>query len=197
MAPAARPQAVVAGRFEAVRCPACASPDDKVVDSRATDDGSSIRRRRECLACQWRFTTYERVEEVALVVVKRSGDRVPFDRAKVVRGVEAAAKNRAIAIEHVGRLAEAVEDQLRLTGGEVTTEQVGMAVLERLRELDQVAYMRFASVYRGFSGPADFARELTLLAKLTDPKPAPVSPRPNDAGSQTGVDGSSGGTGRA
>lgn len=181
-----------------MRCPACASPDDKVVDSRAADDGSSIRRRRQCLACGRRFTTYERVEEVSLAVVKRSGDRVPFDRARVMRGVEAAAKNRPVTPERVSLLAEEVEDQLRLVGGEVTSEQVGMAVLERLRELDQVAYMRFASVYRGFSGPADFERELTLLAKLTDPKPpAPAAPAGATGASGAQSEADDPGTGRA
>lgn len=156
-----------------MRCPACASVDDKVVDSRAADDGTTIRRRRQCLGCGRRFTTYERVEEAALVVVKRSGARVHFDRSNVIDGVLAAAKNRPVSRDEVEVLAEQVEDELRAAAADVTSEHVGMAVLERLRHLDQVAYMRFASVYRGFSGPADFERELTLLAKLTEPKAAP------------------------
>ncbi len=188
------PGPVTRTSFGTVRCPTCASSDDKVVDSRAADDGSSIRRRRQCLGCGRRFTTYERVEEAALVVVKRSGDRVSFDRAKVVGGVEAAAKNRPVTRARIEVLAEEVEDQARLAGGDVSTEQIGMAVLERLRQLDQVAYMRFASVYRGFSGPADFERELTLLAKLTDPKPAQPPTEPStepssDAGSVRTGDG--------
>lgn len=153
-----------------VRCPSCAKLDDKVVDSRLADDGSSIRRRRECLECGHRFTTFERYEEAPLVVVKRSGDRAPFDREKVVRGVRAATKGRPVDDAAIEALAIAVEDAMRLIGGEVPSEQVGLAVLERLRDLDQVAYVRFASVYKGFDDPADFQREVRLLTKATAPK---------------------------
>jgi transcriptional repressor NrdR len=153
-----------------VRCPSCADVDDKVVDSRMADDGSSIRRRRECLACGYRFTTFERYEEQPIVVVKRSGDRVPFDRGKVEAGVVAAAKGRPVTLEQIELVAEALEDQLRLQGGEVTSEQIGLAVLEQLRDVDQVAYVRFASVYKGFDDPADFQREIGLLTKETAPK---------------------------
>jgi transcriptional repressor NrdR len=154
-----------------VRCPACDSLDDKVVDSRQAEDGSAIRRRRECLACGRRYTTFERLEEVALVVIKRSGEREQFDRAKVAAGVLAAAKGRPIDDDAAGELAAEVEDELRLDGGgDVTSERVGRAVLERLREIDAVAAVRFASVYKGFDDPADFQREVTLLAKSTAPK---------------------------
>ena len=159
------------GSVPAVRCPACAHLDDKVVDSRQSDDGTSIRRRRECLACGRRFTTFERVEEVPLVVVKRSGDRVPFDRTKVVDGVASACKGRPVGAEAIAGLAAEVEEGLRLHGPEVTSEQIGLAVLEQLRDLDQVAYVRFASVYKGFDDPADFQREVRLLTKSTAPKP--------------------------
>ncbi|HVN51041.1 MAG TPA: transcriptional regulator NrdR [Acidimicrobiales bacterium] len=152
-----------------MRCPACAHLDDKVVDSRTNDDGTAIRRRRECLACGFRFTTFERCEEVPLLVVKRSGDRVPFDRTKVEAGVLAAAKGRPVDDDQVAALAASVEDELRLAGGEVTSEQVGRAVLERLVGLDQVAYLRFASVYKDFDDLADFQREVRLL-KATEPK---------------------------
>jgi transcriptional repressor NrdR len=157
------------GSVAHVRCPVCSDLDDKVVDSRANDDGSSIRRRRECLACGHRFTTFERCEELPLVVVKRSGDRTPFDRSKITDGVRAAAKGRPIDDDQVAALAAAVEDELRLVGGDVASEQVGRAVLEQLVELDQVAYLRFASVYKGFDDPADFQREVRLL-KATEPK---------------------------
>jgi transcriptional repressor NrdR len=160
------------GSVAPVRCPACSNLDDKVVDSRANDDGSSIRRRRECLACGHRFTTFERPEEQPLVVVKRSGARVPFDRAKVEAGVQAAAKGRPLDDQRVAELAAAVEDELRLVGGEIPSEQVGRAVLERLIEIDQVAYVRFASVYKDFDDPADFQREVRLL-KATEPKGRP------------------------
>jgi transcriptional repressor NrdR len=153
-----------------VRCPYCAEDDDKVVDSRANDDGTAIRRRRECLACGHRFTTFERCEEVALVVVKRSGDRVPFDRAKVEAGVRAAAKGRPIDDRRAAELAREVEDDLRAHGAEVTSEQVGLAVLDRLREVDEVAYVRFASVYRSFRDVDEFARELEALRRPTTPE---------------------------
>lgn len=153
----------------AVRCPACASFEDKVVDSRTADDGSAIRRRRECLACGRRFTTFERLEEVPLLVVKRAGEQVPFDRSKVESGIRAAAKGRPLDDRQVAEVALAVEDECRLLGSPVSTEQVGLAVLERLRDLDQVAYLRFASVYKGFEDPADFSREVGLLRKANPP----------------------------
>ena len=155
----------------AMRCPACASLDDKVVDSRTADDGTTTRRRRECLSCGRRYTTYERIEEVGLVVVKRSGTREPFERAKVVEGLKAAAKGRPLDGGAFESVALDVEERMRLDGGaEVTSEQVGLAVLDRLRDLDQVAYVRFASVYKGFDDATDFERELTLLTKSTAPK---------------------------
>jgi transcriptional repressor NrdR len=144
--------------------------EDKVVDSRAVDDGAAIRRRRECLTCGRRFTTYERLEEVPFVVVKRSGQREPFDRAKVVAGVRAAAKNRPVDLSQMEALAAEVEEALRLEGHEVGTQQVGLAVLERLKLIDEVTYVRFASVYKGFSDVGDFQREVGLLAKETAPK---------------------------
>jgi transcriptional repressor NrdR len=153
-----------------MRCPACASTDDKVVDSRTADDGSAIRRRRECLGCGMRFTTFERVEDPPLMVVKRSGDRVPFERAKVAAGIRAAAKNRPVSDEQADALAYDVEESLRLAGGgDVSSEAVGRAVLERLRDVDHVTYVRFASVYKGFDDADDFKRELSLLTKHSDP----------------------------
>lgn len=153
-----------------VRCPRCSAEDDKVVDSRASEDGSAIRRRRECLACGRRFTTFERVEEIPLVVLKRSGAREPFDRDKIVAGLRSATKNRPVDEDRLVALAVEVEDQLRLAGGDVRSDQVGRVVLDGLRALDQVAYVRFASVYKEFSDPADFARELAHLTKDTEPK---------------------------
>lgn len=142
------------------------------MDSRSADDGSAIRRRRECLGCGQRFTTYERLEEQALMVVKRSGQRESFDRSKVTAGIEAAAKNRPVGAEAIESISTDIEDALRLVGTEVTTQQVGMAVLERLRAVDEVAYLRFASVYKGFSAARDFEREAVLL-KSTEPKRSP------------------------
>jgi transcriptional repressor NrdR len=163
----------VAGRscsVPAVKCPGCGSLDDKVVDSRQSDDGGSIRRRRQCLECARRFTTFERLEELPLLVVKRSGEREPFDLENVVAGVRAAAKYRPISDEQMAQLACQIEDTMRLSGPEVSSEAVGLAVLERLRDLDSVAYLRFASVYKGFDDPADFEREVAVLTKESAPK---------------------------
>jgi transcriptional repressor NrdR len=155
-----------------VRCPGCAGFDDKVIDSRTSDDGAAIRRRRECLSCGRRFTTYERLEEAPLVVVKRSGQRVPFDRAKIVAGIRAAAKNRPVDGEALEALGVEIEEALRLEGPDVTTEQIGRAVLDRLREADEVAYLRFVSVYKGFADLTDFEREVVLLTRPHDAPPA-------------------------
>jgi transcriptional repressor NrdR len=155
-----------------VRCPHCSNIDDKVVDSRTVEEGAAIRRRRECLGCGRRFTTYERLEEAPFMVIKRSGGREPFDRGKVVAGVRAAAKNRPLASATIDQIGTEVEDSLRLEGNDVSSERVGLAVLERLRACDEVAYLRFASVYKGFADAGDFQREAGLLTKLTEPKPA-------------------------
>jgi transcriptional repressor NrdR len=153
-----------------VRCPWCSVDDDRVVDSRLADEGASIRRRRECLSCGRRFTTFERVDELPLWVVKRSGDREPFDRSKIVAGVRSATKNRPVTEDEMTELAQQVEDALRERGNEPSSQQVGLAVLEHLKALDDVAYVRFASVYKGFEDAGDFEREVGLLAKTTEPK---------------------------
>jgi len=153
----------------AVRCPFCRENDDKVVDSRVGEDGAAIRRRRECLACGRRFTTYERVDEHGLVVVKRDDTREPFDREKLRNGLERAATGRLD--EHaLDALATEIEEELRATGGEVGSDRIGVTVLEHLRGLDHVAYLRFASVYKGFEDLADFEREVVELQKTTEPK---------------------------
>jgi transcriptional repressor NrdR len=152
-----------------MRCPICGNGDDKVVDSRAVDDGAAIRRRRECLGCGRRFTTFERLEEAALVVLKRSGHREPFDRAKLVAGLRSATKNRPVGPDQMESLAVDVEETMRIEGPEVTSQQVGVAVLDRLRVLDEVAYLRFASVYKGFEDLGDFEREVALT-KSSEPK---------------------------
>lgn len=154
-----------------VRCPDCGHDDSRVLDSRAAEDGGAVRRRRECLKCDYRFTTYERIDELPVYVMKRSGDKEPFDRLKIVAGLESATKGRPVSLEDLGELATQVEDAMRLTGGDVTSAQVGQAVLERLRKLDEVAYLRFASVYKGFDEASDFKREITLLEKRTAAKP--------------------------
>jgi transcriptional repressor NrdR len=160
-----------------VRCPYCQTPEDKVVDSRPADDGAAIRRRRECLACGRRFTTYERLEELPLMVVKRSGAKEPFDRMKLEAGIERAVTGRPIAEGAVAALATEIEEEMRAEGAEVTSERVGFAVLERLQALDPVSYLRFASVYKGFEDVTDFEREVAVLQKTTEPKPRPARAR--------------------
>jgi transcriptional repressor NrdR len=149
-----------------MRCPKCHADDTKVIDSREAEDGAAIRRRRSCVACQQRFTTYERLEEVPLTVVKTSGQREPFDRAKIIAGVTAACKGRPVTAEQIDQLGEGIEEHARLSGPEVASTEIGLEVLNRLRSLDEVAYLRFASVYKGFDAAADFQRELVLLKKL-------------------------------
>lgn len=148
-----------------VHCPSCSFDDTKVIDSRLSEEGGAIRRRRSCAQCGYRFTTYERLEEVALNVVKRGGGKQPFDRLKMMAGIQAAVKGRPVGDEMIMEIAERIEDALRLEGGDVTSNQVGHAVLEQLRLIDEVAYMRFASVYKNFDDAADFKRELALLEK--------------------------------
>jgi transcriptional repressor NrdR len=152
-----------------VRCPFCHANDDKVVDSRVADEAAAIRRRRECLACGRRYTTYERVEDVPVVVRKRSGSAEPFDRGKLRAGIERAATGRLDG-PTIDAIVVAVEEELRADGGEVASDHVGVAVLERLRVLDPVAYLRFASVYKGFEKLSDFEREVGELQKTTAPK---------------------------
>ena len=148
-----------------MRCPACGGLRDKVVDSRQADDGDSIRRRRECESCGRRFTTFERLEEVPLQVRKRNGDLESFDASKVAAGVSAACKSRPVDPGQIAELVGAVEDALRALGREVGTDQVGLEVLSRLRTLDEVAAVRFASVYKGFDTIGDFEREIDLLQR--------------------------------
>jgi transcriptional repressor NrdR len=148
-----------------MRCPACSSPDDKVIDSRAAEEGAAVRRRRECLACGRRFTTFERVEEVPLVVLKSTGAEEPFDRAKIVTGVTLATTGRPVDEVTIEALATEVEELARLEGATVTSERLGRAVLEALARLDGVSALRFASVYKGFDDLSDFEREIGLLTK--------------------------------
>jgi transcriptional repressor NrdR len=152
-----------------VRCPYCHANDDKVVDSRMGEEATAIRRRRECLGCGRRYTTYERVEDVPVVVRKRSGSAEPFDRVKLRAGIERAATGRLDGTT-IEAIVVAVEEELRADGGEVASDRVGVAVLERLRILDPVAYLRFASVYKGFEKLSDFEREVGELQKTTAPK---------------------------
>lgn len=137
--------------------------DTRVVDSRAADEGASIRRRRECTSCGQRFTTFEKVEEAPLVVVKRSGERQPFDGDKIVGGLAAACKGRPLVAADLEGIVDGVRERARSKGYEVTSEWVGLAVLDQLRSIDQVAYLRFASVYKDFNDVDDFEREARLI----------------------------------
>lgn len=151
-----------------MRCPYCQGLEDKVVDSRLGDEGAAIRRRRECLECGHRFTTFERVDEITLWVIKRGGDREVFDLEKVSAGIQMACKNRPIDGTMIATLADEVEEGLRsASGAEVTSREVGEAILQRLAEIDEVAYLRFASVYLRFDGLTDFAREVGRLRRLS------------------------------
>lgn len=134
-----------------------------MVDSRSADDGTAIRRRRSCPACGYRFTTFERLETRLVQVRKRSGRRVPFERRKITDGLIAATKGRPVDSDTVERIGEEIEALAARAEPVMTTEEIGRAVLERLRAADHVAYLRFASVYKGFDDAEDFARELRLL----------------------------------
>jgi transcriptional repressor NrdR len=152
-----------------MRCPYCAHLEDRVVDSREAQDGQATRRRRECLGCGRRFTTYERIEEVLPQVVKKDGRREPFDRAKIVDGVAIACQKRPVSAEQIQALVTSVERQLQELGErEIRTTLIGEAVMRRLRDLDEVAYVRFASVYRAFRDVGEFMTELAGLAKKGD-----------------------------
>lgn len=150
-----------------MHCPYCRHEDSRVVDSRASDDGTSIRRRRQCPSCSRRFTT---LETASLTVVKRSGVTEPFSRGKVLAGVRKACQGRPVSEDDLALLAQRVEEQIRATGcAEIDAHEVGLAILAPLRELDEVAYLRFASVYRSFESLADFEAEITLLRAEHDP----------------------------
>ena len=140
-----------------MRCPFCAHEDSQVKDSRPSEDGAAIRRRRQCEDCGARFTTFERVQLRDLTVVKKTGEREPFDRSKLERSIAIACRKRDVAPDRVERLISSIQRQLETRGDEVTTNQIGEAVMDGLKAIDHVAYIRFASVYKDFSEPGDFA----------------------------------------
>lgn len=147
-------------------CPKCQSSQTKVIDSRSVDDDTSIRRRRECLNCGYRFNTYERVERTPLLVVKRDGTREEFSREKLLRGIIRSAEKRPITREQMERLASDVENDIRnYTDTEIPSEQIGEYVMPRLLEIDEVSYIRFASVYRQFQSREMFMKELESMMK--------------------------------
>jgi transcriptional repressor NrdR len=169
-----------------VYCPYCRHPDSRVIDSRVSDDGVAIRRRRSCPVCGRRFTTQE---TVILMVAKRSGVTEPFIRDKIVRGVRRACQGRPVTEDQLAILAQRVEEAIRSrTSGEIPSHEVGLAVLEPLRELDEVAYLRFASVYRGFESLADFEKEITALRQDRDGDGASAGGQEQTEGSLKGAE---------
>jgi transcriptional repressor NrdR len=155
-----------------MRCPNCASLDTQVKDSRPTEDSSVIRRRRVCLACNFRFTTFERVQLRELVVIKRNGRRVPFDRDKLLRSVQIALRKRPVEPPRIDEVVSKIVRELESQGeSEITSETIGEMVMEHLRGLDDVAYVRFASVYRNFREAKDFEAVLGELSGEEDGKP--------------------------
>ena len=147
-----------------MKCPFCGYTDSKVIDSRPAEDGTTIRRRRECLDCQKRFTTYEVIERMPLVVIKRDGSRQSFDKVKIINGLVRACEKRPVTMTQIESLASDIEQELRgRLESEVSSETIGEMVMARLKELDEVAYVRFASVYRSFKDINTFMEELTKL----------------------------------
>ena len=152
-----------------MRCPSCGSLDTQVKDSRPTEDSSAIRRRRVCLTCQFRFTTFERVQLRELVVIKRNGRRVPFDRDKLMRSLQISLRKRNVEPERVEQMVSKIVRELESAGeSEVSSEAIGEIVMAHLREIDDVAYVRFASVYRNFREAKDFRAALDELSSDED-----------------------------
>jgi transcriptional repressor NrdR len=153
-----------------MRCPFCGDPEDKVIDSRSIEDDRATRRRRECTNCGQRYTTFERLEEVQLLVTKRSGEVTEFDREKLLSGIRKACTNRPVTEAELDKLADDVVEAVRQGGNKIRSSDLGREVLERLRSLDEVAYLRFASVYKDFQELDDFEKELGELQKKVPPK---------------------------
>ena len=152
-----------------MRCPWCDADHDRVVDSRPADAGRSIRRRRQCLGCGRRFTTYERIEGVGLVVTKRDGSTELFDRDKLEAGIRKALAGRPISNPQIEKMVDRIEQRIRRKGPNITSRQLGAEVLSALKRTDEVAYLRYASVYKDFQGIPDFERELGLLGEKREP----------------------------
>ncbi len=149
-----------------MKCPFCGEESDKVIDSRSVQDGIAVRRRRECQSCGERYTTYEYVERVSLTVIKSDERREPYDRTKLLRGIQISLAKRPVSEKHILALVEDVENELfKMNKTEVSSKIIGELVMERLRNLDEVAYVRFASVYRKFQDKTEFVDELKNLLK--------------------------------
>jgi transcriptional repressor NrdR len=178
-----------------MRCPYCGHTKNRVVDSRTSREGRAVRRRRECESCDARFTTYEVVEERPLAVKKRDGSSEPFDRSKLIRGIQFACTKRPVTLRQIEGIADAIEESLeRSESGEVESWQIGELVMQHLRHLDQVAYVRFASVYTNFQDPEEFletirelaeregydAAQLDFLESVLAEEPSPKRPKDED-----------------
>lgn len=152
-----------------MKCPYCNHKEDRVIDSRPSDDGTTIRRRRECLSCKQRFTTYEKVETMPIIVIKKDGSRQPFDREKLIRGIMKSCVKRPVTISQIEQLVDRIEghysNQLRR---EIPSDEIGEEVMERLRHIDEVAYIRFVSVYREFEDLQSFINEVKGLKERGD-----------------------------
>ena len=156
-----------------MRCPYCGSLDDKVIESRTMAIGESLRRRRECVSCGYRFTSYERIEEKPFMVIKRDGRRQPFDRTKLEKGIDRALEKRPVATSMIENIINDIEDRAIIAGKanrEISTAELGEFVLERLYDIDKVAYIRFASVYKHFENLEEFVTEVNNLSKKNQEK---------------------------
>ncbi len=152
-----------------MKCPFCGHQDSKVVDSRSSDGGNVIRRRRECLGCGLRFTTFERYEQIPSVVIKRAGEREPYKREKILVGLNKAFEKRGMSKQKIEEILESIESELRAQGErEIKSSLIGMIILKKLKEADEVAYLRFASVYKDFQDVSQFQKELGELLKKAD-----------------------------
>ena len=158
-----------------MRCPFCAHENSQVKDSRPSEDGAAIRRRRQCEACGARFTTFERVQLRDLTVVKKDGEREPFDREKLARSISIACRKRDVSPDQIDRLVSSIQRQLETRGDEVRAGDIGEAVMEGLKAIDHVAYIRFASVYKDFSEPGDFAEIAGEVGEEAIPEAPPKS----------------------
>jgi transcriptional repressor NrdR len=152
-----------------MKCPFCGNDEDKVIDSRPADDGLAIRRRRECISCNARFTTYEKVENLPLVVIKKDGTRQPFDQDKLISGIMKACEKRPVSTDQIEKMVHSIESQIQNSlKREIMSQEIGEMVMERLKTVDEVAYVRFASVYRQFKDVNSFFNELSDMFSKKD-----------------------------
>jgi transcriptional repressor NrdR len=153
-----------------MRCPFCAHDEDRVIDSRPSDEGSAIRRRRECIACGSRFTTYEKVESMPMLVIKKDGTREPFNREKLMSGIMKSCEKRPVSTQQIERLVNSIEAQAQNSlKREISSREIGEMVMEGLKQIDEVAYVRFASVYRQFKDVNSFLEELNVMLSQSAP----------------------------